>query len=78
MTFKHYILGSHYYIVSYLPWHIGFDDVTNKTGAGLTTFIIGFAKGYRRKFFSRNFNGFSTTIPIGDLIQIDNIKDEWK
>jgi hypothetical protein len=43
MTFKHYILGSHYYIVSYLPWHIGFDDVTNKTGAGLTTFIIGFA-----------------------------------
>jgi small-conductance mechanosensitive channel len=51
---------------------IGFDDVTNKilAGAGLTTFIIGFALKDIGEIFYCSFNGFSTTIPIGDLIQM--------
>jgi small-conductance mechanosensitive channel len=58
---------------------IGFDDVTNKilAGAGLTTFIIGFAlKDIGENFLAGILMAFQRPFRIGDLIQIDNIKDE--
>jgi small conductance mechanosensitive channel len=56
---------------------IGFDDVTNKilAGAGLTTFIIGFAlKDIGENFLAGILMAFQRPFRIGDLIQIDNIK----
>lgn len=56
---------------------LGFDDVTNKVlaGAGLTTFIIGFAlKDIGENFLAGILMAFQRPFRIGDLIQIDNIK----
>lgn len=56
---------------------LGFDDVTNKilAGAGLTTFIIGFAlKDIGENFLAGILMAFQRPFRIGDLIQIDNIK----
>lgn len=56
---------------------IGFDDVTNKilAGAGLTTFIIGFAlKDIGENFLAGILMAFQRPFRIGDLIQIDDIK----
>jgi small-conductance mechanosensitive channel len=56
---------------------IGFDDVTNKilAGAGLTTFIIGFAlKDIGENFLAGILMAFQRPFRIGDLIQIDNVK----
>ncbi len=56
---------------------LGFDDVTNKVlaGAGLTTFIIGFAlKDIGENFLAGILMAFQRPFRIGDLIQIDNVK----
>ena len=56
---------------------ICFDDVTNKilAGAGLTTFIIGFAlKDIGENFLAGILMAFQRPFRIGDLIQIDSIK----
>ncbi|WP_445734373.1 mechanosensitive ion channel family protein [Mariniflexile sp.] len=56
---------------------LGFNDVTNKilAGAGLTTFIIGFAlKDIGENFLAGILMAFQRPFRIGDLIQIGNIK----
>lgn len=56
---------------------LGFDDVTNKilAGAGLTTFIIGFAlKDIGENFIAGILMAFQRPFRIGDLIEIDGIK----
>ncbi len=56
---------------------LGFDDITNKilAGAGLTTFIIGFAlKDIGENFLAGILMAFQRPFRIGDLIQIDQIK----
>ncbi|MBP0903697.1 mechanosensitive ion channel family protein [Mariniflexile gromovii] len=56
---------------------IGFDDVTNKilAGAGLTTFIIGFAlKDIGENFIAGILMAFQRPFRIGDLIEIEGIK----
>ena len=56
---------------------LGFDDITNKilAGAGLTTFIIGFAlKDIGENFLAGILMAFQRPFRIGDLIQIENIK----
>lgn len=56
---------------------LGFDDVTNKilAGAGLTTFIIGFAlKDIGENFLAGILMAFQKPFRIGDLIKIGNIK----
>jgi len=56
---------------------LGFDDVTNKilAGAGLTTFIIGFAlKDIGENFIAGILMAFQRPFKIGDLIEIDGIK----
>ena len=56
---------------------LGFDDITNKVlaGAGLTTFIIGFAlKDIGENFLAGILMAFQRPFRIGDLIQIDNVK----
>ncbi|WP_308992324.1 mechanosensitive ion channel family protein [Mariniflexile litorale] len=56
---------------------LGFDDVTNKilAGAGLTTFIIGFAlKDIGENFLAGILMAFQRPFRIGDLIEIDGVK----
>ncbi|MDO7172318.1 mechanosensitive ion channel family protein [Mariniflexile sp. AS56] len=56
---------------------LGFDDVTNKilAGAGLTTFIIGFAlKDIGENFIAGILMAFQRPFRIGDLIEIDGVK----
>ncbi|WP_372752506.1 mechanosensitive ion channel family protein [Mariniflexile sp.] len=56
---------------------LGFDDITNKilAGAGLTTFIIGFAlKDIGENFIAGILMAFQRPFRIGDLIEIDGIK----
>lgn len=56
---------------------LGFDGVTNKilAGAGISTFIIGFAlKDIGENFLAGILMAFSRPFRIGDLIQIDNVK----
>jgi small conductance mechanosensitive channel len=56
---------------------LGFDNITNKilAGAGLTTFIIGFAlKDIGENFLAGILMAFQRPFRIGDLIQIENIK----
>ena len=56
---------------------LGFDSVTNKilAGAGLTTFIIGFAlKDIGENFIAGILMAFQRPFRIGDLIEIEGIK----
>lgn len=56
---------------------LGFDDVTNKilAGAGLTTFIIGFAlKDIGENFIAGILMAFQRPFRIGDLIEVEGIK----
>ncbi|WP_438966628.1 mechanosensitive ion channel family protein [Flavobacterium sp.] len=56
---------------------LGFDNVTNNilAGAGITTFIIGFAlKDIGENFLAGILMAFQRPFRIGDLIQIENIK----
>jgi len=56
---------------------LGFDNVTNQilAGAGLTTFIIGFAlKDIGENFIAGILMAFQRPFRIGDLIEIDGIK----
>ncbi|MFL9830878.1 mechanosensitive ion channel domain-containing protein [Flavobacterium sp. ST-87] len=56
---------------------LGFDNVTNQilAGAGLTTFIIGFAlKDIGENFIAGILMAFQRPFRIGDLIEIEGIK----
>jgi small conductance mechanosensitive channel len=56
---------------------LGFDNFTNKilAGAGITTFVIGFAlKDIGENFLAGILMAFQRPFKIGDLIQIVNIK----